>query len=193
MKAYLPRLGRPDLRLMLAALFAIVILHVCATMAAPSLALWSAHQRLAPALKSNTMVVLPPISPSSQPLPFLAPDVRIALCRFDTSRGKVALTAVLPGPGWSLSLYDADGIATFTAVGRPDRRTDIALILVPDDDRFLGLSPEAQGRRSIRQRQLQVMARTGIVVLRAPDSGYAYRAMTEADMKRASCRPLPED
>jgi hypothetical protein len=64
---------------------------------------------------------------------------------------------------------------------------------VPDDDRFLGLSPEAQGRRSIRQRQLQVMARTGIAVLRAPDSGYAYRAMTEADMKRASCRPLPED
>lgn len=191
MKAYLARLGRPDLRLILAAVFAIVILHVCATIAAPSMALWSAHQRLAPALKPNAMVVLPAITPESQPLPYLAPDVRIAVCKFDTSRGKVAVRAALPGPGWSLSLYDPDGIATFTAVGRADRRIDVSLVLAPDDDRFLGLSPEAQGRRSLRQRQLQVQARSGLAVLRGPDAGYAYRALTEAELKRASCRPLP--
>lgn len=192
MKQYLARLGRPDPRLVIAAVFAIAILHVCTTFAAPKMAPSSAYQRLAPALKPNTMVVLPAVTPDSQPLPFMAPDMRIALCRFDTGRGKVALTAALPGPGWSLTLYDPDGLATYTAVGRPERRTDISLLLVPDDDRFFGLSPEAQGLRSPRQTQLQVQARKGIAILRAPDAGISYRARSEVELRRAGCRLITD-
>jgi uncharacterized membrane protein len=193
MKAYLARLTRPDPIVILAAVFAILILHVCTTLAAPRMALSSAYDRLAPALKPNTMVLFPPITPDAQPLPYLAPDVRIAVCLFDTRRGKVALTATLPGPGWSLTLYDPDGIATYTAAGRPERSTEISLLLVPDDDRFMGLSPEARGLRSARRTQLQVQARKGLAVLRAPDSGFAYRARTEADMLRAGCKPAADE
>lgn len=190
MKYLVARLRRFDLRLALAALFSIIVLHVATTFAAPSTALSSAWDRLAPGLKSNTMVVFPPVTPDAQPLPYLAPDARVAMCLFDTRSGKVALTASLPGPGWTLTLYDRKGIAIYSATGRPDRPTDVSLLLVPDDDRFMGLTPEAQGLRSPRITQLQVQARKGIAVLRAPDAGYAYRAVTEAELNRASCRKI---
>lgn len=188
MKDYLARLGRPDPRLLLAALFAIAILHVAATFAASRVALSPAYDALASALKPNTMVVLPPVTPEAQLLPYLAPDARLALCRFDTARNKVAVTATLPGPGWTLTLYDPDGIATYTAVGQPDRQTELSLLLVPDDDRFTGLTPEARGERSRVEPLLRVQAHRGLAVLRAPDSGLGFRARDEAWLKRATCR-----
>jgi uncharacterized membrane protein len=190
MKDILARLTRIDLRLVLAACFAIVVLHIVTVFTAPSLALSSAWDRLTPALKPNTMVVFPPVSPEAQPLPYLAPDTRIAVCLYDTRHGQVALTAALPAPGWSLTLYDKSGLAIYTATGRPDRATTVSLLLVPDDDRFTGLSPEARGLRSPRQNQLRVQALRGLAVLRAPDSGYAYRTRTEAELSQASCRTL---
>jgi uncharacterized membrane protein len=192
MKAILARLRKFDPRLVLAAFFAMAILHVATTFAAPSIAMSTAWDRLAPALKSNTMVVFPPITPDTQPLPYLAPDTRVAMCLFDTRGGKVAITASLPAPGWTLTLYDRTGAAIYVAAGRPDQPTAISLLLVPDDDRFMGLTPEAQGRRSPRQSQLQVQARRGLAVLRAPDAGYAYRAVNEAELSRATCRSLAE-
>jgi uncharacterized membrane protein len=189
--ASLTRLRNIDPRLILAALFSMAVLHVATTFAAPSIAMSTAWDRLAPALKSNTMVVFPPITPDAQPLPYLAPDTRVAMCLFDTRGGKVAITASLPAPGWTLTLYDRSGAAIYVAAGRPDQPTSISLLLVPDDDRFMGLTPEAQGRRSPRQTQLQVQARKGLAVLRAPDTGYAYRAVTEAELNRATCRTVP--
>jgi hypothetical protein len=62
--------------------------------------------------------------------------------------------------------------------------------LIPDDDRFMGISPQAQGLREPIRNQLQVQARRGIAVLRAADEGYAYRALNEAALKSATCRPV---
>ncbi|MGA7118363.1 MAG: hypothetical protein WBY12_14340, partial [Hyphomicrobium sp.] len=67
MKTILARLRNFDPRLVLAAFFAMAILHVATTFAAPSIAMSTAWGRLAPALKSNTMVVFPPITPDTQP------------------------------------------------------------------------------------------------------------------------------
>ncbi len=188
MKTALAQLRRIDLRLVFAALFAIAVLHIATVFTAPSLAVSSAWDRLAPALKANTMVVFPPVTPEAQPLPYLPPDARIAMCLFDTRQSPVALAATLPAPGWTLTLYDKNGLAIYTAAGRPDRPTAISLLLVPDDDRFMGLTPEAQGQRSPRQNQLRVQALRGLAVLRAPDAGYAYRARTDAALSAATCR-----
>ncbi len=188
MKTVLAQLRRIDLRLVFAALFAIAVLHIATVFTAPSLAVSSAWDRLAPVLKPNTMVVFPPVTPEAQPLPYLSPDARIAMCLFDTRQTPVALSASLPAPGWTLTLYDKNGLAIYTAAGRPDRANAISLLLVPDDDRFMGLTPEAQGQRSPRQNQLRVQALRGLAVLRAPDAGYAYRARTDAELSAASCR-----
>jgi uncharacterized membrane protein len=187
MKTVLAQLRRIDVRLIIAAMFAIAVLHIATVFTAPSLAISSAWDRLAPALKANTMVVFPPVTPDAQPLPYLAPDSRIAMCLFDTRQSPVALTASLPAPGWTLTLYDKNGLAIYTAAGRPDRPTAVSLLLVPDDDRFMGLTPEAQGQRSPRQNQLRVQALRGLAVLRAPDAGYAYRALNEAELSAATC------
>ncbi len=188
MKTVLAQLRRIDVRLVIAALFAITVLHIATVFTAPSLAMSSAWDRLAPALKANTMIVFPPVTPEAQPLPYLAPDARIAMCLFDTRQAPVALTASLPAPGWSLTLYDKNGLAIYTAAGRPDRPTAVSLLLVPDDDRFMGLTPEAQGLRSPRQNQLRVQALRGLAVLRAPDAGFAYRARTDAELNAAACQ-----
>ncbi|MGE5267735.1 MAG: hypothetical protein ACM3L9_10250 [Deltaproteobacteria bacterium] len=192
MNALLARLRRIDLRHILAALFAIAILHVITTFTAPSMALSSAWDRLAPALKPNTMALLPAVTPDAQPLPFMAPDFKVAVCMFDTRRGPVALSASLPSAGWNLTLYDPKGTAIHTATGRPDRATPVSLLLVPDDDRFMGLTPEAQGLRSPRQTELRIQARKGLAILRAPDMGYAYRARIDAELARASCRTVAD-
>jgi uncharacterized membrane protein len=188
MKTVLDQLRRIDLRLVFAALFAIAVLHIVTVFTAPSLAVSSAWDRLAPALKANTMVVFPPVTPEAQPLPYLSPDARVAMCLFDTRQSPVVLSASLPAPGWTLTLYDKNGLAIYTAAGRPDRPTAISLLLVPDDDRFMGLTPEAQGQRSPRQNQLRVQALRGLAVLRAPDAGYAYRARNDAELSAATCR-----
>ncbi len=131
---------------------AAAILHIVATLAAPEIAAAPPYSRLRQMLPLNTMQVMPPITADTQPLPFMAPDARYAMCRFDSSNGTVEVTASLPGPGWSLSLHSKEGENFYTAVAQPGRRTDVSLLLIPTDERFTGLTPEAKGKSSVRIR-----------------------------------------
>lgn len=170
------------------ALVAAGILHIGATFAHSYLATSSAYQRLAPQLPVNAMTVLPPVTPADQPLAFLGADARYALCRIDTAEGPVTIEARLPGPGWTLTLTSPEGETLYAASGQPDRPLDAALKLVPSDERFLGLTPEARGLAA-ETVPLVVAAPSGMVVLRAPDKGLAYRALIEAELRRARCAP----
>ena len=84
------------------------IIHISATLVVPQLAKASAFQRLSEALPVNSMRVLPPAG-AKQPIPYLGPDVRLAVCRFDIGDGPVAVTMALPNKGWTLGLYTGDG------------------------------------------------------------------------------------
>jgi len=181
------RLPRVRLRVITAGVFAILILHILATLAAPRLAPSPAYSRLVPLLPVNSMLVLPPIGPGAQPLPFMGPDARYAMCRFDTTKSPVTLTASLPGAGWSLALFSDKGDNFYTAVAQPGRRTEVSLVLALTDERFAGLTPEAAGRKITEDRYLTLAAKRGVAVLRAPDQGLAYRAINEAELKRGVC------
>jgi uncharacterized membrane protein len=187
--AILSYIPKPNPRLILSALFAVVALHICATLAAPAMTLSTPYSRLVAGLPTNTMRILPTITPDTQPFPFLAPDVRIAVCKFDTSKQTVQLNTSLLSLGWTLSLYNMDGESFYTAVGEPGRRVNIALILVPEQEQFQGLTPEARGERSELRPELRVPASKGLAVLRAADAGFAYKARTESELKRAFCGP----
>jgi uncharacterized membrane protein len=183
--AVLPRI---NLRLVAAAFCAVAILHIIATLVAPELAPSRAYELVSRDLPLNTMQVLPTVTPSSQRLPFMAPDARYAMCRFDTKNGSVALTATLPGPGWILALYSTAGDNFFTSIAQPGRRTDVSLLLVPSDDRFHGLTPAAAGTASGQEpSMLTVPAQSGVAIVRAPEQGQAYRARNLAELKRARC------
>ena len=176
-------------RLLLVGLLAAAILHICATLAAPQLATKSAFNELGKLAGLHKMLVLPTVAPgaSSQPLRFMPPDARYAICRFDTSKGIVSVAASLPDKGWTLNLYSGDGENVYTALGQDSTSTEIRLTLVPADDRFLGLTPEASGRISDGPASLRLTANQGVVVIRAPDRGYAYRGDVDAKLKRANC------
>src|SRR5262245_14189779 len=174
-------------RLVGLAFFAVGILHIVATLAAPSLVISRAYDQLAQNLPLNRMQILPPITPSSQPLPFLAPDARYALCPFDTSDGAVAITARLPGPGWMLALYTAEGENFFASVSRPGPAIDVSLMLVPSEDRFLGLTPEARSIYEPTDKTLTIGAQKGIAIIRSPNQGVAYEARNLAELSRARC------
>ncbi len=172
-----------------AALFAIIILHICTTFAAPGLTTSGAYDRLAPTLPLHEMRVLPAVAANSQPLPFLGPDARLAACRFDTREKNVVITASLPAPGWTLALYGPDGGILYAAAGEPAGRLDIAVLLVPEVEQFGGMTPEARGERTRNEPLLRVPVSRGIAVLRAPDYGLAYKAPSDAELKRAVCAP----
>ncbi len=181
------RIGQANWRFIATTFCAAAILHIVATLAAPEIAAAPPYSRLRQMLPLNTMLVIPPITADTQPLPFMAPDARYAMCRFDSSNGTVEVTASLPGPGWSLSLHSKEGENFYTAVAQPGRRTDVSLLLIPTDERFTGLTAEAKGKNSVESASLTLVARDGIAIVRAPDMGQAFRARNEAELARARC------
>ncbi len=180
------RLDWVNWRLVAAALLAIGILHISATLLAPQLATATAYQRLSSLLPLNVMKVLPPLTSATQPLPFLSADSRYAICRFSTAEGPVTVSATLWDRGWTIVLQTSEGESLYAAAGETGQRSDLSLLLVPSDERFLGLTPEARGIPQERA-PLTLAARQGLVIVRAPDKGFAYAADIERRLKAATC------
>lgn len=172
-----------------AALFAAAILHILATLATPHLIPTSGYGRLAGELPENAMQILPEVTADAQPLPFFAPDARYAICRFDTRDGPVALTAVLPEPGWVLALFSPAGDNFFTSVASPSRRPEVSILLVAGGDEAWRLGRTAPDVAVTQEATLTIPANEGIALIRAPDRGEAYRQRAMAGLKRADCRP----
>lgn len=163
------------------------IAHILATFSAASNLDTSAYTRLAGALPTNAMKILEPVTPNTQPLPFMSADSRYAICRFSTASGPVRINAVLPDVGWSLGVFKRDGASAYFATAAPGRETRILLTIVPDDDRFLGMTPQALGESIDVAPQLTVAAKEGLAVVRAPDAGPSQREAAQAFLAKAGC------
>lgn len=132
------------------------------------------------------MIVLPPTSADKQILPFLSSDTQLAICRFDTRKNNVVINAILPEQGWSLVLYDKNGTTLYSDVANPYGSSQVDLYIIPDDDRFLGVSLESQIQSNLLNRVL-IKADQGLVVLRAQNAGNAYTRQIEEILKKAKC------
>lgn len=165
------------------------VVHIVSSFAAMNDKSQSAYARLAPSLPANKMIVLPPVEPGAQPLPFLTADARYAVCHFDTGSGPVSVDARLPDHGWTVGVFRPDGASAYFAAAPRGRLTTIDLTIVPADDRFLGLTPEALGRINTGQPPVTVIAKEGLIVVRAPDKGLAYAHESEAWLAKSSCAP----
>lgn len=168
-----------------AALFAAGILHILATLATPRLIPTSGYSELARDLPKNEMQILPAVTAEAQPIPFLSPDARYAVCRFDTKGGAVSLSALLAEPGWMLALYSPAGDNFFTSVASPQRRPEVSVLLVPGDETW---RREDVGIAVTNEATLTIPANKGVAVIRAPDRGEAYGARALAELKRARCQ-----
>lgn len=175
------------------------ILHVSMVLAAPQMANRTAWATLQPQLPVNTMRVLPAVRPGAQPLPFLAPDVRYAMCRYDLATGPLGITGRLLDATWSVTLYTPQGESWFAATFAELQRADLELTVQPAAERSLldeiqASLLRAQPRESRGQREAGIVAtsptREGLVVLRAPLLGLAFGKETEAALAAAKCRSL---
>lgn len=179
---------RIDWRLIIVFFLVAAIVHLIVTFMAVNDQRNSAYARLSALLPMNKMSVLDPVTPEKQPLPFLGPEARFAFCPFDTSGSPMRVRATLPDAGWTIGVYKPDGTSAYFASAAADRETTIELLLVPADDRFLGLSPQALGK-PVDDNQLTISVAKGIVVVRAPERGAPYRQRAEDGLRRAVCVP----
>jgi hypothetical protein len=79
------------------------------------------------------------------------------------------------------------GDNVYASASSPDRDTPISLVLVPSEDYFLGVTPEARGIARNVQPPVPVAATRGIVIVRGPDKGQSYEREVEAGLKSARC------
>lgn len=171
---------------LLIALVAGGMIHIASTLIIPKIATGTAWQRLAGPLPVNTMVVLPPATPQKQVLPFIGPDVRLAVCRYDVSKGPVVVTATLPDRGWTLGLYSSAGDNFYAVPAQDLRRLEVSFVLLPPAERLFGVfswgrQPDASAS------QIVVPDGQGLIVIRAPMRGRAYVSETAANLARAQC------
>jgi uncharacterized membrane protein len=162
------------------------IVHIAATLSVPQLATGGAVKRLLADLPVNKMRLVAPISAQHQPLPFMNPDTRLAVCRFDVGSGPVAISALLPERGWSLGLYTLDGDNFYAVPAQDLRRAELRFVLVlpkeqPSSFLDFGRAPLAKAS------EITVPQREGLVVVRAPLRGQAYASEVEAQLARAAC------
>ena len=172
---------------LLLALIGAGIVHICMTFAWPYLTTANAVSRLAATLPPNVMRVLPPPSPKFQVIAFQGPDLRYAACRFDVSEAAYVVRATLPEAGWTFSVHNGAGDSVYVVTGQDQRRTEIAVILLPPGDRFVGILPEA--RLAAGLAQVSMPSAEGIVLIRAPSKGTAYQAEVSAELAKATCTP----
>lgn len=171
---------------LLVALVAGGVIHISSTLMMPYLATASGVQRLSDQLPANRMRVLSSTAATNQVLPFVGPDVRMAVCRYDVTDGPIKVSAVLPDKGWTVSLYSLQGDNFYVMPAQDFRRLEVSFQLIPQTERYLWIFSLG---RSIETNASQVAVPhpQGLIVIQAPLKGRAFQSETEALLSRAQC------
>jgi uncharacterized membrane protein len=175
---------------LLASVFCAGVIHVLAVFGIPYLATRDAWSRLS-ALSASNQLYLLPIAAADTPLPFMAPDVAYAFCRFDLTAKNVSLQTELGDASWSIAVSGRHGENFYFISGAEAKRRELRLLLVPR----VRLSEEASTERSEEgDEQIIVItpAMTGIAVIRAPVRGPSFAEDTIRLMQSAQCQPVVE-
>jgi uncharacterized membrane protein len=175
------------LGLLMTALVTGAILHILTVFAVIAWPRGSAFDRLRRDLEPNVMKVLPVAPSGAMPLPFMSPDMRYALCRYDVANGSVAVSAVLPELGWSLALYTPQGDNFYATPGQDGRIVDATFTINAVGDRVLIPLP-GQRRADVDAAQVTSPSREGLVVIRAPIKGSTSLPLIERTLAAARCQ-----
>ena len=174
-------------RLLSASLVAAAIVHILLTLSSAQFAEATSYQVLSKDLPVNQATFGKPVTAATQPLPFFSPDALYSFCRYDASTTRIRVSAILPDVGWSLSLHTPKGENFYFVPGNGRRSTDIDLVLVPPGDVFAHGNIEVnRSNKSIPQIKLPHVR--GLVILRAPVKGLAYRRQIDEQRGAFRCQ-----
>ncbi len=175
---------------LLASLFAAGVIHILAVFGVPFLASRDAWARLSQISSENRIHVLS-VAASETPLPFMAPDIAHAFCRYDLTNNNVLVKTALGDGTWSIAVSGRHGENFYFISGAEAKRRELRLLLVPRSR----LSEEVSTERSEEgDEQIIVItpAMQGLVVLRAPIRGPSFAADTVKALQGAECRPVAD-
>lgn len=174
-------------RLLLSAFTAGAIIHIWTTLTTVPSEDSPAYQQLVAELPVNKIAYLPEVTPETQKLPFMMPDVRYAICPFDATNGPIRINAAIPAPGWSLSLHTPNGENFLYVQGTDDRATNVNILL-----RAPGTVIEAKNISEIQpSRQTPEFKLThaiGVAIYSAPIGAFAYRRMADEQLNSFRCQ-----
>ncbi len=181
---------RPFWPWMLAAIFCAGIIHVAAVFGVPYVASRDAWARLSAISGENQLYLLPIAAPDT-PLPYMAPDVAYAFCRFDLTQRNVTLQTEFGDASWTIAVSGRHGENFYFISGAEAKRRELRLLLVPRSR----LSEEASNERS-EEGDEQIIVITpeakGIAVIRAPVRGPSFATDTINALQSAQCQPVIE-
>jgi uncharacterized membrane protein len=174
----------------LAAMFCAGVIHILAVFGVPFVASRDAWARLSALSRENQLYILP-LGAVETPLPFMAPDVAYAFCRFDLTTNNVMLETELGDASWSIAVSGRRGENFYFISGAEAKRRELRLLLVPR----ARLSEEASTERSEEgEEQIIVITpgTTGIAVIRAPVRGPSFAGDTINLLQGAQCQQVIE-
>jgi uncharacterized membrane protein len=176
---------------LVASLFSAGIIHILAVFGVPYVASQDAWARLSRIIGLNQIYVMP-VAAKEAPLPFMAPDIAYAFCRFDLGSKNVLVKTAIGDPTWSIAVSGRHGENFYFISGAEAKRRELRLLIVPR----ARLSEEASTERSEEgEEQIIVIApeMQGIVAIRAPIRGPSFAADTVRALQAAECQTVIEE
>jgi uncharacterized membrane protein len=166
------------------------IIHIVVILALPLLAEETTWTRIAALDATNRMLVLPPVE-AGQPNPLqLDPELSYGLCQLDLADGPAYLTGTLPDAFWSVAIFNASGVVTYSTTNRDGIGQTVDLgIFNAAQTRLL-----AQQQIDVAEGLLVVESRSDdlFVLVRLSPPHEAMRPRFEAALSAISCGPRPE-
>jgi uncharacterized membrane protein len=166
------------------------IIHIVVILALPLLAEETTWTRIAALDATNRMLVLPPVE-AGQPNPLqLDPELSYGLCQLDLADGPAYLTGTLPDAFWSVAVFNASGVVTYSTTNRDGIGQTVDLgIFNAAQTRLL-----AQQQIDVAEGLLVVESRSDdlFVLVRLSPPHEAMRPRFEAALSAISCGPRPE-
>lgn len=166
-------------------------IHIVTVLGVPYVASQDAWARLSVNTNENEMALLP-VAASDTPLPFMAPDIAYAYCRFDLSAKNVTVETPLGDAAWSIAVSTRRGENFYFISGAEAKRRELRLLIVPRSRLAQEVSTElsAEGEDQIIVISPEYI---GLVVVRAPIRGPSFIKETQDLLKNAECNILEED
>ena len=187
MRALLRWIGRlrPSLLGLVAALLAGLLVHIGTVLSLTHIGAAPGYLALSKLSSTNQMTVLEPVSAGHQPLPFMAPSERYAICRFDLRKGPVAINVKLGGDDWMVAVYSPNGDNVYAISGADLARHDVEIVLASRDDGLGAALPIARDGNVTTS--VSLASRTGIAVVSAPVARAANGPVAEQLLGQATC------
>ena len=165
------------------------IIHLITILAMPLLSEHKAWDRIADNYQLNTMTILPRITPDIQPLPFMAPDIRYAICKYNVKNRPLLVHANLLNELWSIAIFNRRGENVYTLSGNDlkSRDVEIKISLAANDILKLGFRANDLYDQGI---PVKVMESEGLVMVRASVLSDAYVQQANINLGLAKCKTV---